>query len=143
MLGTYRIYVDLPVSDLDRARMWYAAKLGLTPVAEAGGGLLYLSGGVPLYMFRSPAAGSARITAVSWLVDDLRSVMADLRSRGVRFQQYSVGDEGPSTVNGVVHEATGGSATWFKDSEGNTLSITQLPRGIHLPGVNSLGDRRA
>jgi hypothetical protein len=44
---------------------------------------------------------------------------------------------GPTTVNGVARDASGGAAAWFEDSEGNVLSIDQLPRSVALTGVGS------
>ena len=132
MLGAYPLYVDLPAEDLARARAWYEAKLGLSPITELGPGLLYESGGVPFHLYETTAAGSARNTAASWIVDDIGRVMAELRSRGVRFEDYAMGESGPTTVNGVVQHANGGATAWFKDSEGNVLSLNELGPGISL-----------
>ncbi len=132
MLGSYPIYVDLPANDLARARDWYESKLGLSPIGQLGPGFLYASGGVPFHIYQTEAAGSARNTAASWIVPDLDRVVAHLRSRGVRFEEYAMGDKGPTTVDGVARQASGAATAWFKDSEGNVLGINQLPPGVSL-----------
>ncbi len=134
MLGQFPIHVDLPAADLARARTWYEDKLALTPSMESFAGLLYLSGGVLFRIYLTASAGTARNTAATWLVDDLSVVMAELRSRGIAFEDYSLGDDGPTTVDGVASSPGGGSTAWFRDSEGNILAISQLPRGFALPG---------
>ena len=132
MLGDFPIYVDLPAADLARARAWYERVLGLQPLTELGTGLLYVSGGVPFLLYETTAAGSAMNTAASWIVDDLERIMAELRALGIEFQDYPIGDSGPSTVDGVARLSNGGRAAWFKDSEGNLLGINQLPAGAQL-----------
>jgi catechol 2,3-dioxygenase-like lactoylglutathione lyase family enzyme len=134
MLSEFPIYVDIPATDATRARRWYEDRLGLTPLMEFQGGLLYLSGGVPFYMYETAAAGSAGNTAASWIVDDLASLMDDLRGHGIVFENYDPGDIGPTTVNGVATGQDGALAAWFKDSEGNVLGLIQLPPGMTLPG---------
>ena len=58
--------------------------------------------------------------------------MAELRSRGVVFEDYDI-EDGPKTVDGVAGDETGGMAAWFTDSEGNILNLVQLPPGFPLP----------
>ena len=61
--------------------------------------------------------------------------MAQLRSRGVTFEDYAMGDKGPTTENGMASDPSGGRAAWFKDSEGNVLSLMQPPPGMTIPGL--------
>jgi hypothetical protein len=56
--------------------------------------------------------------------------MAELRSKGVKFEDYDMGDEGPKTENGVARDPKGGAAAWFTDSEGNILNLIELPPGM-------------
>ena len=69
-----------------------------------------------------------------WVVPDIDAAMRDLRAKGVIFEDYAMGDEGPTTENGVPPHPTGGAAAWFIDSEGNVLALTQLPPGMALSG---------
>ena len=138
MLGRFPVFVNLAAADIDRARRWYAEKLELSPAMELGvGGLLYVSGGTPFIIYPTEAAGTARNTVATWVVDDLPAVMAQLRSRGVTFEDYAMGDKGPTTENGVSSDPSGGRAAWFKDSEGNVLSLIQPPTGMAIPGLST------
>ena len=60
--------------------------------------------------------------------------MRDLRAKGVTFEDYDMGDQGPTTENGVARDESGGTVAWFIDSEGNILALTQIPPGMALPG---------
>ena len=125
MLKDRPMHSTIPVQDLERARTWYAEKLGLEPVEEAPGGLFYECGaGTRFLLFPSPAAGTAQNTAAGWSVPDIEAEVAELRARGVVFEEYDT--PGLATVGGI---ATTGPvrAAWFKDSEGNTLGVVQLP----------------
>ncbi|GAA4419308.1 VOC family protein [Actinokineospora soli] len=128
MLDDAKVAARIPVADLDRARAFYADKLGLHPVAERPGGLLYRCGGGEFALFLSGGAASGTHTQLAWEVDDIEAVVADLRARGVVFEEYP----GMSTVDGIAevggnypHKGTGERAVWFRDSEGNLLGIGQ------------------
>lgn len=124
-------YPILAASDIGRARDWYAEKLGIEPVMEMDGTLIYRLGGALLSIYASPNAGTARNTTAGWLVDDLGAAMAELRERGVRFEDYDI-EGGPRTINGVSEDGSGGGTAWFTDSEGNVLMIVQPPPGFRL-----------
>lgn len=132
MLANAPLYPVLAVSDLGRARAWYADKLGLEPAMEVDGSLIYRVGGGMFMLYETATAGTAKNTTAGWMVDDLEAVMSDLRGRGVRFEDYDI-ENGPKTVDGVAGDATRGRTAWFTDSEGNVLSITQPPAGFELP----------
>ena len=127
---------SLPAQDLERAVRWYEEKLGLTPILDLGvAGQLYRTGGSQWIIYETPSAGSAKNTLGGWLVPDIDAAMRELRAKGVTFQEYALGDEGPTTENGVARDPTGGAAAWFIDSEGNILALTQAPPGMALPGA--------
>jgi catechol 2,3-dioxygenase-like lactoylglutathione lyase family enzyme len=115
----------LPASDLDRAKRWYSEKLGLEPVNVTElGDVEYRTGGVTFMVYQSQFAGTNQATAAGFQVADFDSAVETLRSNGVSFEHVDFGEMG-ATVDGVI--AIPGSdlkAAWFKDSEGNTLSIT-------------------
>jgi len=77
-------------------------------------------------LFSSGAAGTARHQLAAWVVEDLAAEVAELRSRGVEFEEYD--QPGLRTVDGIARTPVG-QAAWFKDSEGNILTITQLDYG--------------
>ena len=129
------LIANLPASDLDRAMRWYEEKLGLKPILDIGvGGQLYRTGGVLWLIYPTPFAGTGKHTVAGWQVPNVDEAMAELRAKGVVFEDYAMGDQGPTTENGVARGPDGGAVAWFKDSEGNILAITELPPGMSLPG---------
>jgi catechol 2,3-dioxygenase-like lactoylglutathione lyase family enzyme len=113
----------LPVNDLDRAKRFYEEKLGLTPEREDPGAAHYRSGSTLFDLYPTQFAGSAQHTLAAWIVDDIRVVVTELRGRGVVFEEYDL--PGLKTKEGIA-DLGFELAAWFKDSEGNTLSIGQL-----------------
>jgi predicted enzyme related to lactoylglutathione lyase len=130
------MFASLPAHDIDRAKRWYEEKLELTPMLDLGdGGLLYNTGGSQWLIYQTPAAGTGKQTVGGFVVPDIDETMRDLRAKGVTFEDYAMGDQGPTTENGVARDPRGGAAAWFTDSEGNILALTQLPPGMELPGA--------
>ena len=129
------LFASLPAHDIERAVRWYGDKLGLTPIMDLGqAGQLYRTGGSLWIIYQTPSAGTAKHTLASWIVSDLEAAMQELRAKGVAFEDYALGDQGPTTENGVARDESGGAVAWFIDSEGNTLALTQIPPGMTLPG---------
>jgi catechol 2,3-dioxygenase-like lactoylglutathione lyase family enzyme len=124
MLAERPIHTALPAADLERARRFYAEKLGLTPESEVPGGLFYRCGeNTQFLLFPSQSAASGTHTQAGWIVDDIEAEVADLKARGVVFEEYDTPDL--KTVNSVA--TTGQTkAAWLKDSEGNLLVLLQL-----------------
>jgi catechol 2,3-dioxygenase-like lactoylglutathione lyase family enzyme len=130
MLKEGRVASRLPAQDLDRARAFYADKLGLHPVEERPGGLRYACATGEFALFESAGAASGDHTQMGWEVDDIEATVADLRSRGVVFEEYDT--PGLRTVDGIAKiegnypsKGTGERGAWFRDSEGNLLGIGQ------------------
>jgi catechol 2,3-dioxygenase-like lactoylglutathione lyase family enzyme len=124
MLAEHPITTALPAVDLERAKRFYTEKLGLTPESEIPGGFLYRCGGDTIFtLFTSQGAASGTHTQASWLVDDVEAEVTALKARGVVFEEYDT----PSlkTVNSIVTLGPLKGA-WFRDSEGNLLSVTQF-----------------
>jgi catechol 2,3-dioxygenase-like lactoylglutathione lyase family enzyme len=133
MLSEGRIASRLPVQDMDRARAFYADKLGLEPVEERDGGLRYVCAAGESALFESAGAPSGAHTQMGWEVDDIEATVRELRSRGVTFEEYDL--PGLRTVDGIAEiegnypsKGTGERAAWFRDSEGNMLGIGQSVR---------------
>jgi catechol 2,3-dioxygenase-like lactoylglutathione lyase family enzyme len=126
-------FASLPAKDIERAKRWYEEKLGLTPVMDLGwGGQVYQSGGSSWIIYQTPSAGTGKHTLGGWTVPNIDDAMRDLRARGVVFEEYALGDQGPNTENGVARDPSGGAVAWFKDSEDNVVSISELPPGFPL-----------
>ena len=128
------LFANLPAHDIERARRWYEEKLGLTPIMDLGAaGQLYRTGGTLWLLYQTPSAGTGKHTLGSWVVPDIEASMRELRASGVAFEDYAMGDEGPTTENGIARDPEGGAVAWFTDSEGNILALTQMPPGMTLP----------
>jgi catechol 2,3-dioxygenase-like lactoylglutathione lyase family enzyme len=113
----------IAAADLARARAWYVEKLGLTPFRDyEGQEVVFRSGKTRLTVYATPSAGTAKNTVAMWWVTDLRAEAANLRRRGVVFQDYDFGEA--QTVDGVLEDEDG-LVAWFKDSEGNILALGQ------------------
>jgi len=124
MLTNSPIYASLPAADLERAKRFYAEKLGLTPESELPGGLLYRCGKDSRFsVFPSEGEASGTHTQAIWLVEDVESEVAALKDRGIVFEEYDL--PSLSTVNSIATIGPNKGA-WFKDSEGNLLSLVQF-----------------
>ena len=123
----------IPVQDLERARRFYEEKLGLTPAEARPGGLRYRCGHGWFALFVSTGKASGDHTQMGLEVADLEATVAELRGRGVVFEEYDLPNM--KTVNGIVEVAgnypskgTAERGAWFRDSEGNLLAIGQSIR---------------
>jgi len=126
MLDPLSMYTVLPVADLDRARAFYRDKLGFEPTMEKPGMLAYSGpGGYMFQLYESSTVGTAQNTQMGWSTADLDGTMAELRARGVVFEDYDF--PGLKTENGVAFVGTERSA-WFKDSEGNIIAVSETLR---------------
>src|SRR5215217_620578 len=127
-LNDSKVATRLPAQDLDRARAFYAEKLGLEPADERPGGLLYRMANGEFALFASAGAPSGDHTQMGFEVDDLEATVAELRSRGVVFEEYEFTRDGIADIEGNYPSkgASGERGAWFRDSEGNMLGIGQL-----------------
>ncbi len=128
--------VRLPAQDLTRARAFYSERLGLEPIDEREGGLLYSCGGQQFALFASTGRPSGDHTQLGFIVSDLESVVAQLQARGLSFERFDFGglevsDDGIVTIPDYYpsQPAAGERAIWFRDSEGNLLALTQFTYG--------------
>jgi catechol 2,3-dioxygenase-like lactoylglutathione lyase family enzyme len=128
-LSRYKVAAAIAVSDMDRAREFYEGKLGLSVGIDSGDNLQYrCAEGSVFHVYLSPEhAGTSTATLVGWGVDDVEGVVDELSSRGVAFERYDVGpiitdEKGIATFEG------GAKVAYFRDPDGNTLSIAQAPR---------------
>ena len=122
----------LPAQDLDRARAFYADKLGLEPADERPGGILYRVGDTEFALFASGGRATGEHTQMGFEVEDIEATVAELKARGVVFEEVDL--PGLNTRDGIADiegnypskGAAGERGAWFHDSEGNLLGIGQL-----------------
>jgi predicted enzyme related to lactoylglutathione lyase len=125
MLTDGTVTANIPAADLDRARAFYAEKLGLEPTDEVGGEVLVYetAGGTTFQVYRTDFAGTAGHTIAQWHVSDIEAEVRALQAKGVAFETYEM--PGVQWQDGIADMEGMGRAAWFKDSEGNILCLDQ------------------
>jgi catechol 2,3-dioxygenase-like lactoylglutathione lyase family enzyme len=126
MLTNAEVHPTIPAVDLERARKFYEGTLGLKVLKTdaSPGVLMQAGGGTSLYIFKRGAT-KADHTAASFTATDVAATVSALRAKGVVFEEVNIPEAGIRTVDGVA-ELGGAHAAWFKDTEGNILSITDM-----------------
>ena len=126
MLSDHPVSPILLSTDMAASREFYHDMLGLDVLAESGERLVLRCGGGTQILISSSTVGTSDTqTQVAWRVPDVHAAVADLRSRGVRIEEYEAPD--PVTVDGVADMGHSWAA-WFIDPSGNVLSVVQ-PKG--------------
>jgi len=129
MLTNSPVTPTLAVTDLKRARDFYEGKLGLRPDASMTDemGVLYNAGeGTNLYLYLRPNPSTADNTQVSFRVLDIEKSMDELLANGVSFEHYDMPEMGLKTDEKGVAVMGKVKSAWFKDPDGNILSIMQV-----------------
>jgi catechol 2,3-dioxygenase-like lactoylglutathione lyase family enzyme len=123
MLGKADATPMIAVKDIDRAKQFYSGKLGLKPVQEMGGDFFMLkSGDTTLNVYRSEFAGTNKATALTFDVDDIDAEVRELKDKGTTFEHYDV--QGLK-ADGDIYSGEGMKTAWFKDPDGNILSLVE------------------
>ena len=128
-LSRYKVAAAIAVSNMNRAREFYEGKLGLSVGIDSGDNLQYrCAEGSVFHVYLSPEhAGKSTATLAGWGVNDVERVVDELAARGVAFERH---DEGPIITDerGIATFESGAKVAYFRDPDGNTLSIAQAPR---------------
>ena len=123
MLTHAPMYAYLPATNLARARQFYEDKLGFRPIHPEANGVTYeFAGQTACFLYLTPNAGTSRASQAFWRVADVDREIAELKSRGIVFEDYPM--EGTRSPSGAI-TAGGAKAAWFKDTEGNILALVQ------------------
>jgi catechol 2,3-dioxygenase-like lactoylglutathione lyase family enzyme len=121
MLGGTDIVASIAVKDLKVASRFYEDILGLKRTgAEGDEVVIYTSGKSRVFVYRSQYAGTNKATAAYWVVDDVDGVVKGLKAKGVKFEHY---DLPGLRREGDVHVGANVRTAWFKDPDGNILSV--------------------
>jgi predicted enzyme related to lactoylglutathione lyase len=123
MLQSSPLYAYIPARDVDRARKFYEDKLGFKAGQQVADGVVYEFGkGTACFLYPTPNAGTSRASQAFWQVEDIEREVAELKKRGVKFEDYDMPDmKGENSI----YTGGGAKAAWFKDSEGNILAVIQ------------------
>ena len=123
MLGKADATPMIAVKGIDRAKQFYSDKLGLEPVQEMGGDFFMLkSGDTTLNVYKSEFAGTNKATALTFDVEDIDAEVRELKDKGITFEHYDV--QGLK-ADGDIYSGERMKTAWFKDPDGNILSLVE------------------
>jgi len=122
-LGSSSVAAFVAASDTAAARDFYENKLGLTVILEDDWGIMFDSNGTSIRLQKGVTFKPQEFTVLGWHVEDIEAAKAELESRGVAFEQYPWMPEGS---NGIMTFPGGARVAWFKDPDGNVLSLDQF-----------------
>jgi predicted enzyme related to lactoylglutathione lyase len=124
MLGSHKIMTFVPTKDHHKARPFYEGVLGLRFISDDQFALALDANGIMVRVSQVPDFKPAPFTILGWEVPDIAKAVSELRERGVSFQRY----EGlPQDTLGIWTSPSEAKIAWFKDPEGNVLSLTEFP----------------
>jgi catechol 2,3-dioxygenase-like lactoylglutathione lyase family enzyme len=122
MLDGARLMAFVPVSDLDRAQVFYVEALGLELRQADDYGAMLRSNGITVRLALVEGYERPTFTVLGWEVASLEAAVASLTAAGITFHRY----EGMGQDDaGIWRAPSGDHVAWFPDSEGNTLSLTE------------------
>ncbi|MEA2363603.1 MAG: hypothetical protein QOD71_2748 [Thermoleophilaceae bacterium] len=127
-LSNYKVGAAVAVSDMERAKAFYEGKLGLVTDSDSEDNRGYpCADGTVIHVYVSSHAGNSTATLAGWGVDDIERVVDELAAAGVTFEQYD--EAGIATdAKGIATFEGDAKVAYFKDPDGNVLSIAQEPR---------------
>ena len=126
MLATSNLVAFVATAQPDNARVFYQEILGLTLMEDTPFALVFSCGAVTLRIQKLATFTPAACTALGWEVAEIKEVVASLTAKGIVLERY---DQMPQDASGIWTTPEGAKVAWFKDPDGNTLSLTQLASG--------------
>ena len=122
MLGSTNIVAFVPIKDSAKARAFYEGVLGLRFVKDDGFALVLEANGIMVRAAKMKEFTPAQFTILGWQVSDIEQVVRGLAARGVHFEIFGFFKQGEL---GIWTAPTGDKVAWFKDPDGNILSVSQ------------------
>ncbi len=123
MLNTSDVIAFVATTNAERARAFYEGTLGLTLLEDNPFAVVFDAHGVMLRVQKVQSFDPAPHTTLGWNVADIRQTIADLAQKGVVFDRYP---GLPQDDLGIWSSPSGARIAWFKDPDGNVLSLTQF-----------------
>lgn len=127
MLGDQNIVAFVPTTDFERARAFYEGILGLRFKHEDGFALVLDANGIMLRIAKIPVFEPARFTVLGWEVQGIHDVVAKLTEKGLLFEQFGLLNQDEARV---WTAPTGDKVAWFKDPDGNILSLSEHVKAV-------------
>lgn len=124
MLGTGSLIGFAAITDPERAKGFYVGVLGLGLVSEDPFAVVVDANGTMLRLQKVEMVVAPPYTTLGWAVPRLDTVVSELTHRGVTFERYSFLQQ---RADGIWDAPGGARVAWFKDPDGNLLSLTQFP----------------
>jgi catechol 2,3-dioxygenase-like lactoylglutathione lyase family enzyme len=122
MLGSIDIVAFVPIKDAEKARAFYEGVLGLRFVKDDGFALVLDANGIMVRVARVPEFKPAQFTILGWQVSDIEKIATELQDKGVVFERFGFFEQDKL---GIWTAPTGDKVAWFKDPDGNILSVSQ------------------
>ena len=130
MLKLAPIIAFVATTNPSRAKAFYAKTLGLKLVSEDDFAIVFDAGGTMLRVAIVPQLQPAQYTVLGWIVPEIRNAATALAKHRVKFQRYPGLDQDDL---GIWNSPSGARVAWFKDPDGNTLSLTEFARPQRPP----------
>jgi catechol 2,3-dioxygenase-like lactoylglutathione lyase family enzyme len=125
MLGSHKIMAFAPTLDANKARPFYENVLGLRVLSQDNFALALDADGIMLRVTNVPPSFKPQpFTILGWQVPDIAKAVSELKRKGVRFESYGMPAQ---DADGIWTAPGGAKVAWFKDPDGNILSLTQFP----------------
>jgi catechol 2,3-dioxygenase-like lactoylglutathione lyase family enzyme len=121
MLGSIDIVAFVPTKDTEKARAFYEGVLGLRFVKDDGFALVLDANGIMVRVAKAQFT-PAPFTILGWQVSDIKKVVTGLQGKDVRFERFGFFEQDEL---GIWTAPTGDMVAWFKDPDGNVLSVSQ------------------
>jgi len=121
MLGSTDLVAFVPTKDAEKAKAFYVDLLGLRFVKDDGFAMVLDANGIMVRVARAQFT-PAPFTILGWQVGDIEQIARSLQEKGVQFERFGFFEQDSL---GIWTAATGDKVAWFKDPDGNILSISQ------------------
>jgi catechol 2,3-dioxygenase-like lactoylglutathione lyase family enzyme len=122
MLGTTDIVAFVPTKDGGKARAFYEGVLGLRLVSDDGFALVFDANGIMIRVVKVQQFTPAQYTILGWQVEEIEKVVGRLQEQGVYFERFGFLKQDDL---GIWTAPNGDKVAWFKDRDGNTLSVSE------------------
>jgi catechol 2,3-dioxygenase-like lactoylglutathione lyase family enzyme len=122
MLGSTNIVAFVPTKDSEKARAFYEGVLGLRFVKDDGFAVVLDANGIMIRVAKVPQFTPTQFTILGWQVKDIEKVVQGLQKNGVRCEIFGFFKQDEL---GIWTAPTGDKVAWFKDPDGNILSVSE------------------